>query len=288
MRILLTGASGLLGSAIVRVSEELGHNCIAFKRSSWNWQNCLIDDELLFDIDLIVHAAANTDVEECEKQPEICYRDNTLLTECLAKAAAKANLNFVFISSTGIYGSHKTSPYAEFDEVKPTTHYHRSKFLAEERILQLIPGSLIIRTGWLYGGGFGIPKNFVANRIKEARGSANGEIFSNIDQYGNPCYNIDVAERILELTERGMSGVFNCVNEGSVSRYEYVQSIMEFAGLNSVVSQASSAAFNRHAKVSNNESARNWKAELLGFEKMPCWKVSLEKYIKKDLLSLSR
>ncbi len=288
MRILLTGASGLLGSAIVRVSEELGHNCIAFKRSSLNWQNSLIDNELLLDIDLVIHAAANTDVEKCEKQPEICYRDNTLLTECLAKAAAKANCNFVFISSTGIYGSHKTSPYAEFDEVKPTTHYHRSKFLAEERILQLSPSSLIIRTGWLYGGGFGIAKNFVANRINEARKSANGEIFSNNDQYGNPCYNIDVAKRVLELAERNMSGVFNCVNEGSVSRYEYVQSIMECSGLNSAVSPVSSAAFNRYAKVSNNESASNWKANLLGFEKMPCWKVSLENYIKKELLSLSR
>ncbi len=280
MKILLSGANGLLGSAIHQVAGQLGHTCISFVRDSLNWKNYLCNFDQFLGVDVVIHAAANTDVEQCEQFPAICYSDNTLFSEYMVRMTARAGKKFIFISSTGIYGSHKTTPYSEFDPVEPSTHYHRSKFLAEQSILRLCPESLIIRTGWLFGGGSDLPKNFVARRIEEARRSASGSIFSDQEQYGTPCYNIDVAARIIELLERDMCGIFNSVNSGSASRFEYVRSILEYAEMPTLVLPTGKESFKRFAKVSNNEAAINWKAEMLGFAAMPAWQTSLKNYIK--------
>ncbi len=286
MKILLSGANGLLGGAIQQVAIERGYTCTSFSRAGLSWQDNLVNFDQFLGADVVIHAAANTDVEQCEKFPIICYRDNTLFSEYMVRMTARACKKFVFISSTGIYGSHKTVPYSEFDVVDPSTHNHRSKLLAEQSILRFYPDSLIIRTGWLFGGSANLPKNFVARRIEEARDAVSGAVFSNQEQYGTPCYNINIATRIMELLERGMCGVFNSVNNGSASRFEYVRSILEFAGLPTIVVPSHSGTFNRLAKVSNNEAALNWKAEMLGFAAMPAWQVSLADYIKTQLLPL--
>jgi dTDP-4-dehydrorhamnose reductase len=284
VKILLTGSNGLLGQAIRQVATERGHCSTPSSGFSLNWHDNSANAEQFREVDVVIHAAANTDVEKCERLPDFCYRDNTLLSEHVARLTARAGKKFVFISSTGIYGDHKSTPYSEFDAAEPCTHHHRSKLLAEQSVLRISPESLIIRTGWLFGGNADLPKNFVARRIEEANQSVAGTISSTTDQFGNPCYNIDIARRLMELIERDMFGIFNCVNSGFASRYEYVKSILEFAGLSTIVLPCSASHFERIAKVSSNEAAVNWKAEMMGFDKMPAWQLSLENYIKTFLL----
>ena len=232
MKILLTGANGLLGSAIQHISLEKGHECLPLPRKTLNWFESYTEMLIVDDADVVIHAAANTDVEQCEAYPNICYRDNYLLSEHIAALAARANKKFVFISSTGVYGDHKDTPYCEFDDVQPTTHYHKSKMLAEDSIQMQSKNSLIVRTGWLFGSGINVTKNFISKRVEEARNSSSGIIFANKDQFGNPSYNIDVARRIIELLECGVHGVFNCVNSQPTTRFEYVKKIIEFSNLN--------------------------------------------------------
>ncbi|QBE64015.1 SDR family oxidoreductase [Pseudoduganella lutea] len=285
MKILLTGAGGLLGSAINAAATARGWTCRPMPRPPLPELPALLDALLDGECDLVIHAAANTNVEACEADPPACYRDNLLLTELIATGAVRANARMLFVSSTGVYGAHGSEPYCEYDAVQPTTHHHRSKALAEERVLTASPRNLVVRTGWLFGGPPANPKNFVARRIDEARAAlaAGTAMGSNTQQRGIPCWSDDVAARMLDLAASGLAGTFNCVNNGTASRHEYVSEIVRLAGLPLDVQPTSAAAFNRKARVSDNEMAANWKFDTLGWPPMPDWRDSLATYLATGL-----
>lgn len=285
MKLLLTGSGGLLGKAIAAEAASRSIECKAFVRDGILESSMTALVTRIQGSSLLIHAAANTNVEQCEIEPAASYRDNFLLTERLAQAAATAGVRMVFISSTGVYGTGAEHPYCEFDATVPTTHHHRSKLLAEQAVI-LHPVNMVVRTGWLFGGGGANPKNFVARRLEEARAAVTGAgyVASNSEQRGNPSYVVDVADRLLDLVAADVAGIVNCVNRGDASRYQYVSAIVAAAGLAVDVRQVSGAAFNRKAQVSPNEMALNWKMDLLGWPPMPAWQDSLKRYIK--ILSL--
>lgn len=281
MKVAITGVNGLLGSTLFNKAYSYGLQAIQLSRN--DIQSKIGLDTLckfLSDLDcsVLIHCAANTNVDACEDDRLGCYRDNVLLTEKLAMACQINNIKLVFISSTGIYGDYQDAPYCEYDSVFPTTMHHQSKWLAEKLIPITVKDYLIIRTGWLFGGDWNMPKNFVANRIKEAI-SSKGHIYSDTTQIGNPTFVGDLACRIYDLVNRNYSGTFNCVNEGSASRYEYVTEIIKLSGLEVNVLPVDGTEFKRKAKVSHNESAINFKLREFGIDSMPNWTFSLSAYI---------
>jgi dTDP-4-dehydrorhamnose reductase len=284
MNILITGSSGLLGSSIFEHLKNQGENVIRFNRDDFSWVDQKKNIENFKGIDIVIHAAANTDVENCEENPEACYRDNTLFTERLALASNSANCKFIFISSTGIYGLKKDIiPYSEYDLVNPTTHHHKCKWIAEQSVNNYCKNSLVLRTGWIFGGSPNNLKNFVTNRILEAFLTKEKKIFSNIQQLGSPTYTFDFAHLLYFMIKRDEVGTFNIVNEGFASRYDYVSKIIEIAQIDIEVIPSRADSFSRKAKVSNNEMAVSMKLDLLGYERLPNWEISLVKYIRNDL-----
>jgi dTDP-4-dehydrorhamnose reductase len=285
MKILLTGSHGMLGSALKAAAHERAWDCQGMERPDVLTATVTMLAARLSGNDLLIHAAANTNVEQCELDPHKCYADNYLLTDLLAQAAAAAGVKMVFISSTGVYGQLKSGPYREYDAASPTTHHHRSKLLAEEVVLRASPLNLVARTGWLFGGPRANPKNFVARRIEEAQAAlARGEaIQSNSEQQGVPCFAGDVAGRILDLANASVCGLFNCVNLGAASRFEYVSAIVALSGGAVEVKATAAGSFGRKANVSNNETAENWKMDSLGWAPMPAWQESLARYISEEL-----
>jgi dTDP-4-dehydrorhamnose reductase len=282
MKLLLTGASGLLGEAVIQQASSLGWECCGLKREFiWNCKRTELAAKIA-NFDIVIHCAANTDVEYCQIDPDGCYRDNYLLTEILSKAAADAGIKMAFISSTGVYGNSKDEPYREYDQPNPTTIHHASKYLAEEMVLQSAANNLIIRTGWLFGGAVTNPKNFVARRIYEARELVltEGVIRSNKNQKGVPCFNQDIAARLLRLVIDDRSGIYNCVNSSSATRLEYVSAIIGASKLPVVVQAVDPLHFKRKANVAINEVAINWKMDCLDYKAMPTWQNSLNLYIK--------
>jgi dTDP-4-dehydrorhamnose reductase len=262
MNIAITGSSGMLGSSFIDILENKKLNFFSVSRENYNLSVPLNEVVNYFESNktsLIVHCAANTDVEFCETNPDNCFNDNV-------------------ISSTGVYGDYKNSPYKESDSTKPTTVYHQSKLEAEKIIISTLKDYLIIRTGWLFGGTQNSPKNFVINRLLEAKKS-DGKIFSNSDQKGNPTYTTDVVKTILKLIESQKNGLFNCVNEGVASRFDYVNEILGNSNYQTLVEGISKSAFNRKANVPNNEMALNHNLSKIGLNQMPDWKISLKKYM---------
>lgn len=281
MNIALSGSHGLFGQSVVELARTNNFKIIPIEREMIDFQNSKILKVLLKDCDVLIHAAANTNVEQCEIDINNCYRDNTLLTEYISQIAYDCNVKIIYISSTGIYGNHQNSPYSEYDDVKPTTHHHRAKFLGEQAVLRY-PNSLIVRTGWLFGGDPENRKNFVARRIEEALKSKEF-IESNNEQFGCPSYVNDVTLRIFEYINDNRSGIYNCINEGNASRFEYVRKILQLSNIDIETRPSSATAFNRKAKVSHNEMAVNLKSLQCGYEPMPNWEESLARYITKEL-----
>lgn len=278
MRVLVTGGAGMLGSELLRRLAEMGHEGTALDRAAFLAAGKNEKSSMLDGYEIIIHAAANTNVEQCEIEPDVCYFDNTFLTEQLFWHAHRKKNKFVFISSTGIYGRGKSEPYHEYDCPQPTTVHHRSKLLSEEIVLGS-PNTLIIRTGWLFGGQLNNKKNFIVNRINEIRSSSEF-ISANFAQVGSPTYVTDCAHRILELTLDDCDGIYNVVNEGAVSRFEYVKKIAELSGSPIEVRPIDSSAFNRRADVSENEAAISYRMRYEGRLPLRPWQDALKEYMR--------
>ena len=281
VKTLITGSKGMLGSGFV---EHFNNGIVkGYSRSNLDINN---DQQIskvleLEKPDIIIHTAAFTDVDGCEKNKDKAYLVNTVGTMNLVKYCIDKNVLLVFISSTGIYGSaNHSEQYNEFDFVNPASIHHKSKYEAEKIIERHLNKFLIIRTGWLFGGHKNHNKNFVYKRYLEAK--SQNEIYSDDSQIGNPTYTVDLVEQIKLLINCGHYGTFNCVNKAkNISRFDYVKKIIELFDLSTNLKSSSSDKFDRVAPVSKNESAINYKLDLLGINIMGDWELSLSKYIEK-------
>lgn len=279
MKILITGGDGMLSKKLTKdFSAE--HEVFAPGRVDLD----ICSRENVADVinkfcpELIIHAAAYTNVEECEKQVDLCYQINLIGTQNLVEASVNKKIKFVYISSTGCYGTFKKDEaYSELDFPEPTTVHHKSKYLGEEFVKAHLNDHLILRTGWIFGGEKDDAKNFVYKRFLESKGKS--EMFSDTSQIGNPTSISDFSAQISVLIREKCLGVFNCVNSGSASRFEYVQKIIKLFKSDCEVKQAPVGMYKRVAPVSNNESAINYKLELMGLNVMPSWECALENYI---------
>jgi dTDP-4-dehydrorhamnose reductase len=277
-KTLITGSNGMLGSNLAKL---LPYEVVALNSKDFDitdLKKCIdvIEDEKPT---IVINTAAYTDVDGCESNPDKAYKINTIGTQNLVSCCIDKDILFIYISSTGIYGKDKEKePYNEFDKVNPTTIHHSSKYEAEKIVQNHLSKYLILRTGWLFGGDITHNKNFVYKRYLEAMHSQ--EMYSDDSQIGNPTYIKDLVQQIEILIDYKQYGIFNCVNKAiNVSRYDYVNKIINSLELNCDVKKASSDAFNRIANVSKNESATNYKLELLNLNVMDNWDKALEKYI---------
>ena len=278
-KILITGKSGMLGSSLI---DYFNHEDIVGFGSEIDITNSSFVLNKLNEEkpDIIIHTAAYTDVESCEINIDKAYLVNTIGTQNLVNYCIDKDILFIYISSTGIYGVNKSNAYTEFDNVDPTTIHHKSKYEAEKIVQNHLNKHLILRTGWLYGGNKEHNKNFVYKRYLEA--GRNDIIYSDNTQIGNPTYIEDFIEQIKVLIEHKQYGVFNCVNEAvAISRYDYVKKIVQLFEVKCNVNIAPLDMFKRVAPVSKNESAINYKLNLLNLNVMARWDESIVKYINK-------
>ena len=283
MRILVTGADGMLGSCIMH--RFSGHELIPLLESECDITDASGVSKFIDQAspEAIIHTAAFTDVESCEKNRKKAILVNVTGTENLVREACQADMTFVYISSTGIYGSHKQRPYTELDEVRPSTVHHRSKHDAEKLVSTGTARHIILRIGWLFGARPDHPRNFIIQRYREASGK--DIIYADDSQTGNPTYADNDARQLQYLIENQLFGVFNCVDHGPASRLEYVRKIIELAGLPCRVEVAPDGYFKRIAAVSPNESAVNSRLDSIGKDMMEYWHASLARYMESLELS---
>jgi dTDP-4-dehydrorhamnose reductase len=278
VKILVTGASGMLGSRFLaapggHVTEGIGHAALDVETPG-----ALRAVIAAHAPDAVVNCAADTDVEGGENRPEAVHAANALLPARLAAACRDVGAVFVQISSTGCYGAWKQDAYVEGDPLRPATVHHKAKAEGELAVQSHGGDWLIVRTGWLYGAPPGSPKNFVGRRLEEA--AISPVMLGDDGQWGNPTFAGDVVRQVQTLLAAGERGIFNCVAQGAATRLDYVRAIVAAAGLPCEVRAAPPGHFKRRAPVSPNETARNARLQMRGLDTMPDWRLALQDYVR--------
>jgi len=241
MRILVTGAKGQLGQELQRVLT--GEDVIAADRPDYELTDPKLGDKIAsIRPNLVIHTAGHTDVDGCERDPEIAFAVNAQGTRRVAEGAAKANARLIYISTDFVFDGKKREPYTERDPVNPLNVYGRSKLAGEEEALKGCRRTLVLRTSWLYGVH---GKNFVKTILSLAVTQPEVRVVE--DQRGSPTYARHLAQVIAGLIRSDVTGVIHAGGEGECSRYEFANAILQEAGLGCRVMPISTAESGRLA-----------------------------------------
>lgn len=286
MNVAITGASGNLGSVLFKSIKA--DTFFVFSIPADLYRPEIRSGELVKflrenNIAVLIHCASLTNVDFSETNKKTAHASNVLLTENLAKITATLAIKMVFISSTGVYGNNSfltNGLNCESDEASPLNVYHDTKLQAESVVNSLCQNPLILRVGWLFGSASLLGKDFVLARVHEmARLSSADEYYSNTEQFGNPTSSEFVAEKISDLLLGDATGIINCVNDGAVSRYDFVRRIKEACGFEFNLISKPNNFFSRRALMPLNETAST--SMLAGYSKPLHWDDYLVKYCNK-------
>ncbi|MEW9700300.1 dTDP-4-dehydrorhamnose reductase [Paenibacillus sp. SI8] len=279
MKISITGAGGQLGYDLTRVLAPL-HEVTAWTREQLD----VSDDKQVAALlaaekpDVVIHAAAYTNVDKAESETELAYQINAIGSLHMAKACEQIGAKLVYVSTDYVFDGAKGSPYDEIDTTNPNNVYGRSKLLGEKFVSMTCTRHFIVRTSWLYGTK---GNNFVTKVLEKAQ--AGGPLSMVDDQFGSPTYCLDLAVFIQELIETDRFGIYHASNQGSCSRYEFAAEILKYAHLDHVpLVPVQSDLFPLPAPRPMN-SAFAHKAILgNGFTPMRDWKEALHYFLHVD------
>jgi dTDP-4-dehydrorhamnose reductase len=223
--------------------------------------------------DVVIHAAAYTDVDGAEAHPDRAFAVNASGSRHVAQGAAEAGARLIAVSTDYVYDGAKDGPYREDDPVAPLGLYGASKLEGEREILKAKPDAVILRTAWLYGEG----KNFVETILRLARERDELRIVD--DQRGSPTAVADLATVIAALLQTPCAGVYHAVNAGACSWYEFAREILRLAGIDRRVVPIRSSELVRPAKRPANSVLDCGKLAALGLTLRP-WQDALRAYLQ--------
>jgi dTDP-4-dehydrorhamnose reductase len=229
MKILLIGASGMLGQDLVR--EWTQDEMIGATSRDADIRNAHEVNALVSRVgpDWVVLTAAFTDVDGSEKQPEQAFAVNAQGAENVARAARESGARLLFVSTDYVFDGKTTRPYEPNDAIAPLNVYGESKAAGERAVQKHGADWCIARTSWLFGAsGASFPEKIL--RAAETR----PELTVVSDQVGSPTYTRDLACAIRDLVHSETRGIVNVTNAGSCSWFEFAKEILRQAGRNSV------------------------------------------------------
>ena len=299
MRVLITGSAGMLGSSVYPAFVEAGHDVVAtdlVPRVVRDLPMGVLDVRSLADVeatvrevkpDLVLHLAAETDLETCQGSPDHAYRTNMLGTQHVAQATRDMGATLVYISTAGVFDGEKTDgPYTELDDAHPINVYGQSKFEGERIVLRVVPESFVVRAGWMIGGA-GHDHKFVAKISDQLRAGAR-TIRAVTDKLGTPTYTEDFASNLLELVGTRFYGRYHMACLGEGSRFDVALEIVAHYRPDVEVVPVTSDAFARDYPTPRprSEMMRNYMLDLREMNRMRDWRIALREYLDRaDLVS---
>lgn len=227
MRTLILGAGGQLGRDLIGAFRRAGE-VRAYTRAEVD----ITDEDQLYRVadqfppDLVLNAAAYTNVDAAEDNLEAAFLTNEGGARHAADVAAYRGVPIVYFSTDYVFGNAKVAPYEVSDPISPLGVYGKSKAAGEATVRKVCPQHFIIRTAWLYGPG---GNNFVEKILRAAKARDTLRVVE--DEVGCPTYTKDLAEATFYLARTRQYGTYHVVNRGACSRYEQAQAIVRMAEL---------------------------------------------------------
>ena len=227
--VLIAGATGTLGRAFARICEMRGISYRLLKRSEMEIADRDSVEKALSGCEpwAIVNAAGYVRVDDAEREPEKCFRENSVGPKVLAEACARNSIKLATFSSDLVFDGSKTAPYLERDRPAPLNVYGRSKFEAEREVLRLYPRALVIRTSAFFGPWD--EYNFVTLCLRAI--SCGRRFTAAKDAIVSPTYVPDLVHATLDLLVDRECGIWHLANEGAVTWAEFARRAAEIAGL---------------------------------------------------------
>jgi dTDP-4-dehydrorhamnose reductase len=274
MKAMIVGATGLLGKALMR--EWAGDEVVGFGSKEVDIRDAGKVQEVVEKArpDWIVLAAAYTDVDGCESNPDLAFGVNRDGPVNVAEAAKRAGAKLLFLSSDYVFDGKNTSPYETEDVRNPQSVYGRSKAEAELRLLELLPQCCIARTSWLFGTG---GKCFPDTILKLATRRPALDVVN--DQRGSPTYAVDLSRAIIGLCRNEAGGIVHVTNAGNCSWFEFAREIVKGAGLVTEVRPVSSQQMPRPARRPAYSVLSPKSLHQCGIS-MPTWQDALRRYLE--------
>lgn len=226
-RILITGASGRLGSVLFDSLDAAGHSLTGADKDELDITDYAAVREFVVKAapEIVIHAAAWTDVDACALDPERALLVNGYGAGNVAAAAAERGAEIVYISSNEVFSGQDRRAYYEHDTPAPANAYGSSKLAGERAVSAVNPRHYIVRTAWLFAHG---GANFIQAILGAAAAGKSLRVVT--DEIANPTYNADLAAAITELVAVGRWGTYHLTNSGTCSRYKFARYALDRAG----------------------------------------------------------
>jgi len=289
MRILITGGNGMLGTDARHILANLGHEVISTSSSAEDAQSSFRLDITDYDAvlakfrqyspDLVIHTAAYTNVEGCERDASKAFRVNAFGTWCVASAAEAIQASLVVVSTDFVFDGALHRPYTEFDVPNPLNVYGASKLEGEKLAQQCCKKTYVVRTSWLYGVH---GKNFVYTMLHQAAEDQKIAVVS--DQIGCPTYTVDLVDLILRIIARPLYGTYHGCNSGTTTWYEFARAILDRFGymdyaIDPLTSKEAAERFRIKTNRPGNSALKCYSLELLGEPEPRAWTEALEDFL---------
>lgn len=279
MKILITGAKGMVAQAAIDHCRSIGDEVFALTRQQLD----IADRDSVFKIfeqtrpEAVINCAAYTDVDGAETNVEKCYAANAVGVENLALAAKKIDCAFATISTDFVFDGKNQGFYTQRDTPNPLGIYGQAKLEGEIRARNVYARSIIVRSGWIYGAG---GTNFLS--VLPELLAARKTIKAISDAYGTPTFAGDLARRLRELVELDLPCVFHVTNAGEGATYaDFARKVDQLKGFDlNLLEDVSFADLKRPAPRPQSSKLACLFSERFDLKPLPNWEDALAKFLK--------
>ena len=284
MKVFVTGAKGQLGYDVVNELNKRGHEAIGVDIDELDITKEQDVYAMLDEVkpDGVIHCAAWTAVDDAEDNYDKVMEVNAKGTEYIAKACKKLDVPMIYISTDYVFNGEGTTPWKPDDKREPLNVYGESKYRGELAVEELLEEYYIVRIAWVFGHN---GHNFVDTMLN--LGKTHDELTVVDDQIGTPTYTYDLARLLVDMIETDKYGNYHATNEGGfISWYDFTVEIIKQASeyddiyKKVEVLPVGSDAYPAKAKRPSNSRMDKSKLAKNGFEPLPNWKDSLNRYLK--------
>jgi dTDP-4-dehydrorhamnose reductase len=281
MRVLITGANGMLGRDLQ--AALAGHEVTALARADLDVTDAAAVAAAVHGHDAVVNCAAYTKVDDAETHEDLAYAVNATGPANLAAACAATGARLVTVSTDYVFDGDATEPYAEDLPRDPINAYGRTKAAGEELALAAHPaGTYVVRTAWLYGEH---GPNFARTMLNLAKTKDAWSVVD--DQLGQPTWTADLASQIVALLDAGApAGIYHGTNSGQATWYEFARAVLEESGLDPErITPTDSATFVRPAPRPSYSVLGHDAWAIAGIPEMRPWREALADAVRRGVFA---